>query len=87
MPTFNDLLHEEAKWQWSDQHLEAAQRIKSSLTSTETLTHYDPNLPISLACDACSVGVGTVIFHTQSDGKEQVDVLISKNQALQIIYL
>ena len=47
--------------------------IKSSLlTSTEALTHYDPNLPISLACDASCVGVGAVIFHTLPDGKEKV---------------
>ena len=45
----NDLLHQDAKWQWSHQHSEAVQMIKSSLTSTEALTHYDPDLPISLA--------------------------------------
>ena len=41
--------------------------IKSSLTSIEALTHYNPNLSISLACDASSG-----IFHTQSDGKRKV---------------
>ena len=55
-----------------DRHPESVQRIKSSLTSTEVLTHYDPNLPISIACDASSVGAGAVIFHIQCDGKEKV---------------
>ena len=32
------------KWQWGDYYLEAVQMIVSSLTSTEALTHYDPNL-------------------------------------------
>ena len=52
--------------------------IKSSLTSTEALTHYDPDLPISLACDASCVGVGAVIFHTLPDGKEKVIAYASR---------
>ena len=52
--------------------------IKSSLTSTETLTHYDPDLPISLACDASYVGVGAVIFHTLPDSKEKVIAYTSR---------
>ena len=52
--------------------------IKSSLTSTEALTHYDPDLLISLACDASCVGVGAVIFHTLPDGKEKVIAYASR---------
>ena len=44
--------------------------IKKALTSTDSLSHYNPQLPVSLACDASSVGVGTVIFHTLPDGTE-----------------
>ena len=46
--------------------------IKASLTFTQSLSHYDPYLPVSVACDASSVGVGTVIFHTLPDGTEKV---------------
>ena len=67
----NDLLHKNAKWDWTKQHTDTVQVIKTVLTSTETLTHYDQNLPLSLACDASSVGVGAVIFHTFPDGKEK----------------
>ena len=74
----NDLLHQDAKWCWSHQHSEAVQMIKSSLTSTLALAHYDPDLPISLACDASCVDVGAVIFHTLPDGKEKVIAYTSR---------
>ena len=45
--------------------------IKESLTSADTLAHYDPTLPLTLACDPSTVGVGAVISHTYPDGKEK----------------
>lgn len=44
--------------------------IKSSFISTESLTHYNPDLPIGIPCDTSCVGA--VIFHTLPDGKERV---------------
>ena len=67
----NDLLHKDAKWKWSERHLKAVEVIKTALTSTETLTHYNQDLSLSLACDASSVGVGAVIFHTFPDRTEK----------------
>ena len=67
----NDLLHKDAKWKWSERHSKAVEVIKTALTSTETLTHYDQDLSLSLACDASSVGVGAVIFHTFPDRTEK----------------
>ena len=67
----NDLLHKNAKWGWTKQHTDTVEVIKTALTLTETLTHYDQDLPLSLACDASSVGVGAVIFHTFPGGKEK----------------
>jgi len=46
--------------------------IMASLTSTNSLSHYDPQLPLSLAFDASSVGFGAVIFHTLPNGAERV---------------
>ena len=47
----------------------ATETVKASLTSVDTLTHYDSSLPLSLACDASPVGIGAVIFHTFPGGK------------------
>ena len=68
----NDLLHKEAAWQWDKHHAASVQEIKTALTSTEALAHYDPSLPLNLSCDASSVGVGAVIFHTLPDSTEKV---------------
>ena len=48
------------------------------MTSTEALTHYDPSLPLNLSCDASSVGVGAVIFHTLPDSTEKVITYASR---------
>ena len=45
--------------------------VKTALTSADTLTHYDPALPLSLPCDGSPVGIGAVIFHTLPGGKEK----------------
>ena len=74
----NDLLHKDAKWKWTKKHSQAVDAIKKALMSTEFLSHYDPQLPVSLACDASSVGVGAVIFHTLPDGTEKVVAYASR---------
>jgi len=38
------------------------------LISAETLVYFNPSLPIVLAVDASSVGIGAVIFHPYPDG-------------------
>ena len=67
----NDLLHKDKKWYWTEEHSKAVDAIKESVTSADTLAHYDPTLPLTLACDASPVGVGAVISHTYPDGKEK----------------
>ena len=53
--------------QWTSQHVEAVTAVKKLLTSADTLSHYDPSVPISLSCDASPVGIETVIFHSFPD--------------------
>ena len=52
----NNLLQKNFKWTWKPDHAKAVETVKTSLTSADTLTHYDPSLPLSLACDASPVG-------------------------------
>ena len=47
-----DMLQKNFKWKWTTEHTKAIEVVKASLTSTDTPTHYDPSLPLSLACDA-----------------------------------
>ena len=67
----NDLLHKDKEWHWTDKHSEAVEVVKETLSSVDTLTHYDPKLPLTLACDASPVGVGAVLSHIYPDGKEK----------------
>ena len=67
----NNLLHKDKKWYWTEEHSKVVDAIKESLTSVDTLAQYDPTLPLTLACDASTVGVGAVISHTYPDGKEK----------------
>ena len=67
----NDLLQKNSKRNWTSEHTGAIETVKASLTSGDTLTHYNPLLPLSLACDASLVGIGAVIFHTFPGGKEK----------------
>ena len=78
----NDLLHKDAKWKWTKKHSQAVNAIKASLTSPESLSHYDTLLSVSLACDASSIGVSAVIFHTLSNGIEKVVTYASHKLSL-----
>ena len=67
----SDLFWKNSKWKWTTEHTKAVETVKASLTSADTLTHYDPSLPLSLTCDASPVGIGAVIFHTLLGAKEK----------------
>ena len=66
-------------WNWTDEYQSSFEKMKNALTSTEVLSHYNPNLSLALACDASSVGVGAVLFHTNPDGSEQPITCATKN--------
>lgn len=47
-------------------------RIKKEFMSDKVLAHYNPKLPLIVACDASAYGVGAVLSQKQSDGTERV---------------
>jgi len=47
------------------------QKSKELLTSAKLLVHFDPTLPLVLACDASQYGIRTVLAHKLPDGSEQ----------------
>ncbi|XP_062387122.1 uncharacterized protein K02A2.6-like [Sardina pilchardus] len=67
----NALLCKGKQWQWTSQCEMAFQEAKEQLLSQSVLTHYNPELPIRLACDASPYGVGGVISHILPDGQER----------------
>uniref|UniRef100_A0AAV2LNZ5 ribonuclease H n=1 Tax=Knipowitschia caucasica TaxID=637954 RepID=A0AAV2LNZ5_KNICA len=62
------LLKDQTKWRWSKVEQSAFDEM---LTGDKVLVHYDPSLPLSLACDASAYGIGAVIQHTTHDGQER----------------
>lgn len=41
------------------------------ITSEQGLTHFDPALPVRLACDASPTGIGAVLSHVMPDGSKR----------------
>ena len=58
----NSLLQKNTQWNWTSQHVEAVTTVKKLLKSPDTLSHYNPSVPISLSCDDSPVGIKAVIF-------------------------
>ena len=67
----NNLLVKDVPWKWTDECAKAFERSKDTLVSSSVLTHHDPALPLKLAGDASSYGVGAVISHVMEDGTER----------------
>ncbi len=66
----NSLLQVGKTWKWTAECERAFQQAKDSLVSAPVLAHYDPKLPVRLAGDASSYGMGAVIAHVYPDGTE-----------------
>ncbi len=64
------LLKEQVVWQWGKKEQCAFDECKELLTSDKVLVHYDPQLSLTLACDASAYGIGAVLQHTMPNGEE-----------------
>ena len=47
----HQLLEQNSVWQWTEQCEQVFTEAKCMITSKQVLTHYDPVLPVRLACD------------------------------------
>lgn len=65
------LLCQDKAWTWTDQCQNAFAKTKTALLESEALIHFDPTLPIQLACDASPYGVGAVVSHIMPSGEER----------------
>ena len=55
-----ELLQHNNRWHWNSDCFAAFMKAKELLTQSPVLVHYDPTLPMKLATDAPSHGVGAV---------------------------
>ena len=69
------LLCKNAAWKWSRSSESAFNR---ALLSSNALVHYNPSLPLKLAGDASTYGVGAVISHVMEDGSERAIAFASR---------
>ena len=65
------LLGTKVKWKWTSKQDKAFRESKELLTSSQLLVHFDPKLPLLLACDASAYGIGAVLAHKMPDGSEK----------------
>uniref|UniRef100_A0A5S6QM96 RNA-directed DNA polymerase n=1 Tax=Trichuris muris TaxID=70415 RepID=A0A5S6QM96_TRIMR len=66
-----DFLKAGSQWSWNRQHTQLFNQLKRQLSSSDTLVHYDENLPIVLSTDACDRGLGAVLSHRFQSGVEK----------------
>ena len=67
----NKLLEKDNKWEWSRECEDAFKEAKRLVTPEQVLAHYDPELPVRVACDASPYGLEAVLSHVMADGSEK----------------
>ena len=74
----NHLPRKDALWKWSVEEEKAFQCSKELLTSSPFLVHFDPILPLILACDASEVSIGAMLANKMPDGGERPIKYVSR---------
>ena len=64
------LLKKDIPFIWGPSQDGAFSRLRGELSSDRFLTHYRPDLPLRLSCDASAYGLGAVLSHVVDDGRE-----------------
>ena len=77
-PLYN-LLRKDSTWKWTNQCRTAIESIKAEVISPRFLTHFNPNLPVKLVCDASSIGIGAVLAHVMPNGDERPIAFASRS--------
>lgn len=67
----NKLLRKHTPFNWSKECEIAFRRAKEAFVTDKMLAHFNPKLPLILATDASSYGVGAVLSHRYPDGSER----------------
>ncbi|XP_021359256.1 uncharacterized protein K02A2.6-like [Mizuhopecten yessoensis] len=75
----HQLLEKDTKWSWTQDCQVAFDKVKQMMVSERVLTHYDPNLPVILSCDASPFGLGAVLSHKLPSGDEKPIAFASRS--------
>lgn len=75
----DDLLKKENVFKWTADCQKSFDDFKRILSSDLLLMHYNPNMPIHVAADASSHGIGAVIYHTFPDNSMKAVHHISRS--------
>ena len=65
------LLKKDLKYTWTSAAQNAFDTVNEMITSDTVLTHYNPEVPVKLACDSSAYGLGVVISHVMENGEER----------------
>ena len=66
------------KWNWGEDCEEAFNKMKACLTTAPVRCFIDFNKPIVLSCDASAVGIGSILYNLDEQGRHQVIAYGSK---------
>lgn len=74
----NQLRKDGVKFDWKNCQEQAFKQLKNKIVEYTKLVHFSAELPIVLATDASSYGIGAVISHISADGTENPIAYASK---------
>lgn len=72
------LTRQDEEFKWTKKCQAAFDEVKKKLSTSPVLAHFNPSIPIGIACDASSKGVGVVLYHKYDDGTERPIAYASK---------
>ncbi|XP_036324968.1 uncharacterized protein K02A2.6-like [Rhagoletis pomonella] len=74
----NNLRRMNETFKWGEEQEKSFTELKRQLSTAPLLSHFDDKLPIVLATDASSHGIGAVLSHRLHDGSEKPVAFASK---------
>ncbi|KAF2880668.1 hypothetical protein ILUMI_25507 [Ignelater luminosus] len=69
-PLYN-LLKKYKNFSWNERCEKALNDVKVAVSSNKVLIHFNPKLPLRLACDGSQCGIGAVPLHLNTNGEEK----------------
>lgn len=66
------------KWEWSEQHQQSFERLKTALTEAPVLIRPDFSKPFRVQCDASAGSIGSVLTQEDDEGNEHPVIYLSR---------